>query len=182
MTKDFTPTAGQITLHGLGFIQVKLPNNQRLHVWHPELPRRKCFAHSQIHNHRFNFTSRVLKGVQVNQLVDVQLAENGAYTRISHDGPRSEKGGRISVPDGKADVTFGVVETYEAGASYYVPQLAYHMTPNAGIVVTLIQKHDEGDVHAHSIIKNGNKFDQDFDRYQLSDLELWTYVLDALKS
>ena len=30
----------KITLHGLGFVQVQLEGSQRLHVWHPELPRR----------------------------------------------------------------------------------------------------------------------------------------------
>ena len=46
----------KITLHGLGFVQVQLEGNQRLHVWHPELPRQACFTHSAIHDQRFNFT------------------------------------------------------------------------------------------------------------------------------
>lgn len=64
MLKDFTPTKDIISLHGLGFIQIKLDDNQRLHIWHPDLPRRKCFEHSNIHNHRFAFKSTVLKGIQ----------------------------------------------------------------------------------------------------------------------
>jgi hypothetical protein len=50
----------KITLHGLGFVQVQLQGNQRLHVWHPELPRRAIFEHSAIHVHRFNYRSRVI--------------------------------------------------------------------------------------------------------------------------
>jgi hypothetical protein len=69
--KDFTPIAEQISVHGLGFIQVKLPNNQRLHVWHPDIPRRACYLHSAIHNHRFSFTSHVLIGTQVNRRYEV---------------------------------------------------------------------------------------------------------------
>jgi len=55
----------KITLHGLGFVQVQLEGGQRLHVWHPELPRRACFKYSAIHDHRFNFTSRVIIGKQI---------------------------------------------------------------------------------------------------------------------
>ncbi|WLD70334.1 MULTISPECIES: hypothetical protein [Pseudomonas] len=32
----------KITLHGLDFVQVQLEGGQRLHVWHPELPRCAC--------------------------------------------------------------------------------------------------------------------------------------------
>jgi len=49
--KDFTPTKETISLHGLGFIQIVLGGNQRMHVWHPDLPRRDCYEHSAIHNH-----------------------------------------------------------------------------------------------------------------------------------
>lgn len=30
--KDFTPTKETISLHGLGFIQIVLPGEQRMHV------------------------------------------------------------------------------------------------------------------------------------------------------
>jgi len=96
--KDFTPTKETISLHGLGFIQLVLPNNQRLHVWHPDLPRRNCYEYSAIHNHRFGFESRVLKGKQCNVRVEVELAKEGTHQVISHNGPRSPKGGRISYP------------------------------------------------------------------------------------
>jgi hypothetical protein len=69
LTHDYTPTKETISLHGLGFIQVKLPANRRLHVWHPDLPRRDCFAYSAIHNHRFGFRSTVLVGHQRNRAV-----------------------------------------------------------------------------------------------------------------
>jgi len=61
----------KITLHGLGFVQIQLEGKQRMHVWHPELPRRACFEHSAIHNHRFDFDSLVIVGTQIN----VEFAE-----------------------------------------------------------------------------------------------------------
>ena len=83
--KDFTPTADQISLHGLGFIQVKLPNSARMHVWHPDLPRRSCYDFSSIHNHRFSFRSRVLIGQQINRRYRVWENQHGGHDLISHD-------------------------------------------------------------------------------------------------
>ncbi len=179
--KDFAPTKEQITLHGLGFIQVKLPNNSRMHVWHPELPRRSCFAHSAIHNHRFSFRSRVLVGLQINQRYHVEATEDGTHDLISHDGPRSEKGGRLSFVAGRANFLPAGREVVPAGASYDMAELEYHETPNSGVVVTIMDKLSEGTTHANSAITHGHVFDQEFDRYLLPENVLWKYVLEALR-
>jgi hypothetical protein len=182
MTKDFTPTPETISLHGLGFIQVKLGGSQRLHVWHPELPRRSCYEHSEIHNHRFSFVSTVLVGRQVNRRYGVVAATDGTHDVISHDGPRSPMGGRLSYVAGRANVTACEDEVVVAGDSYSMAPLEHHETPNTGIVVTVMRKIHEGDVHASSLITHGIEFDQSFDRYQLSPDALWQFVLDALGS
>lgn len=180
--KDFTPTKETISLHGLGFIQLVLPANQRLHVWHPDLPRRDCYEHSAVHNHRFSFTSQVIKGVQKNVRVDLELAKDGSHTIISHNGPRSDKGGRLSYPVASCNVHEGEVELIEPGHSYFMPVHQYHHTPNDGIVVTLMKKHEESLIHANSVIRSGVDFHYDFDRFQLSPEELFSYVKDALFS
>jgi len=181
MSKDFTPTAKTISLHGLGFIQVKLPGNQRLHVWHPDLPRRSCYAHSAIHNHRFGFTSRVLIGTQVNRRYRVIQNPEGSHDLVSHDGPRSPAGGRISFIAGRVSVEACHDESYGPGDSYSMDMLEYHETPNSGIVVTVMTKLIEGTVHASSLITHGIEFDQSFDRFQMSDNHLWEIVVDALR-
>lgn len=179
--KDFTPTKETISLHGLGFIQLKLEGNQRLHVWHPELPTRACFVDSSTHNHRFSFQSRVLKGIQLNELVEVIPCDSGTHEIISHDGPRSEKGGRESFVAGQCRVRYLGEHRYEPGEMYFMPELAYHHTPNDGIVITVMQKLYEGTVHANTIITKGKTFDQQFDRFQLSPEQLYEYVVDAFR-
>jgi hypothetical protein len=178
--KDFTPTKEAISLHGLGFIQLVLPGNQRLHIWHPDLPRRNCFEHSAIHNHRFGFVSRVLKGVQKNVRVDLELARDGSHTIISHNGPRSEQGGRISYPVAECNVYERAVESYGPGEEYQMPVHQYHHTPNSGIVVTLMRKLEESEIHANSVIRKGVEFHAAFDRFQLSRERLLAYVMEAL--
>ncbi len=178
--KDYAPTAETISAHGLGFIQVKLPANRRLHVWHPALPRRACFDHSGIHNHRFSFRSTVLIGRQLNQRADLILHPEGTHDVVSHDGPRLEKGGRLSFVAGRVNVQLRAVEEYGPGESYIMPELEYHHTPNSGIVVTLMEKLTEGTIHACSVIERPFSFDQDFDRHQLSTPELWQLVVESL--
>tara|TARA_R110002110_G_scaffold64634_3_gene178561 strand:+ start:4360 stop:4923 length:564 start_codon:yes stop_codon:yes gene_type:complete len=182
--KDFTPTKDTISLHGLGFIQLKLGGNMRMHVWHPDLPRRDCYEHSAIHNHRFSFTSRVLKGIQINQRCDLEIvkAEYGTHKLISHNGPRSEKGGRESYPVADVNVSYRVRERYVPGEEYFIPAYEYHHTPCSGVVITLMTKHVELSIHANSVCHRGVNFHYDFDRFQLSPEELFAFVVDAMKS
>lgn len=204
--RDFSPTREQISLHGLGFIQVKLPDPirfaqnagqiaqhmqstgiRRMHIWHPDLPRRRCYEWSAIHNHRFSFRSTVLVGTQINRRFNVieglQL-DAGTHCRISHDGARSEKGGRLSYVADGALVSALPDETYQAGESYEMPVLQYHETPNSGVVVTILEKLLEGAVHASTLIDRNApiEFDQEFDRFQLEEPRLWAFVTDALKA
>lgn len=180
---DYTPTAETISLHGLGFIQVKLPADRRLHVWHPDLPRRSCYAVSSIHNHRFAFRSTVLKGMQLNQRWQISLNPHGTHDVISHNGPRSSLGGRQSFVAAQCDIVgVGHCERILEGGSYEMAELEYHHTPCEGIVVTLMEKLSEGKIHATSLITRGHVFDQSFDRFQLSPSELWAFVVDALSS
>jgi hypothetical protein len=178
----FRETDATISLHGLGFLQVKLPGRQRLHVWHPDLPRRDCYDHSAIHNHRFSFISRVLKGTQKNVRVDVEIVKEGTHQLISHNGPRSEKGGRLSYPVAQCLIHPREMEIYQPGNEYYMPQLEYHHTPVDEIVVTIISKQTEGRIHANSVCANGVDFHYDFDRFQMSEADMWGIVTEALGS
>lgn len=167
--KDFTPTKETISLHGLGFIQLKLEGNQRMHVWHPNLPRRNCYQYSAIHNHRFGFTSRVLKGMQINQRCDLEFVKpgTGSHVLISHNGPRSPKGGRESYPVADVNLHMGKIERYGPGETYTMDALQYHHTPCEGVVITLMSKTEELAIHANSVCQRGVDFHYDFDRFQI---------------
>jgi len=87
----------------------------------------------------------------------------------------------MSFINGRADLMkSSPCEIYEPGESYLMPMLQYHDTPNSGIVVTLMEKMEEGTTHAHSIITHGHVFDQSFDRFQLSQYRLMEFVAYAL--
>lgn len=183
----YEATEPAISLHGLGFLQVKLWGNQRLHVWHPDLPRRSCFKHSAIHDHRFAFTSRVLVGTQINHLFRLEqpLLGSGTHITYKHEGPRSQYGNRPWIPDGNFNVVRISKMEINAGEDYTMAPYAYHATEPGGdgIVATLMTKTWEGDdLGAHSTCKIGVTPDVDFDRFQLSEDAMWKVVRQVMET
>ncbi|WP_447778365.1 hypothetical protein [Pseudomonas chlororaphis] len=172
----------KITLHGLGFVQVQLEGNQRLHVWHPELPRRACFEHSAIHDHRFDFVSRVLVGTQINHVYSIQKKHDGDFVLYLHEGKRTANGGRPWTPDGRADLTPVVSFEVQAGKDYDSTAYVYHRTEPSGDgrVATIMRKTGEWPAGAHSTCRVGIQPDTDFDRYQWSPAQLWEIVADVM--
>lgn len=172
----------KITLHGLGFVQVQLEGSQRLHVWHPELPRRTCFEHSAIHDHRFDFVSRVLIGEQRNiEYADLWGAD-GEFVMYLHEGPRTPRGGRPWTPDGRTNMVVTDDFTVSAGSTYNQRAYKYHRTEpqGNGKVATIMQKFGEYSRGAHSTCRFGIEPDTDFDRFQWSPARLWEVVTDVL--
>lgn len=193
----YDETEETITLHGLGFLQVKLQGKQRLHVWHPDLPRRRCFEVSNVHDHRFGFTSRVLVGTQINRVYAHKVvgtfdgrpmanaeATSDPATHISylHEGERTKYGNRPWLPDQLLSLVQTYEETVKAGNTYEMRPYVYHSTHPGGDgrVATIMQKMFEGHKGAHSLVAVGHDPDVDFDRKQWSQERLWSIVLDVL--
>ncbi|WP_122409199.1 hypothetical protein [Pseudomonas viridiflava] len=172
----------KITLHGLGFVQVQLQGNQRLHVWHPELPRRTCFEDSAIHDHRFNFTSRVIVGAQINHCFQMERSEAGEFVLYLHEGARTAGGGRPWTADGRANMIHDGTFTVSAGNDYNTIAYEYHRTEPGGDgrVATIMQKRGDHPAGAHSTCRFGVRPDTDFDRYQWKPARLWEIVSDVL--
>lgn len=177
----------KITLHGLGFVQVQLEGAQRLHVWHPDLPRRTCFEHSAIHNHRFDFESRILVGTQINVgYADFPKSsacfQQETHELYLHEGARTARGGRPWVPNGRVDMRQLSIEQFAAGSTYRMKAYDFHRTQPGGDgkVATIMQKGWEGQKGAHSSCAIGVSPDDDFDRFQWSPAKLWEVVSDVL--
>lgn len=177
----------KITLHGLGFVQVQLQGNQRLHVWHPELPRRTCFEHSAIHNHRFDFESLILVGEQINiEYADLPSAsacfKQETHELYLHEGARTARGGRPWVPNGRVEMLQTHKQVIAAGSKYRMRAYEFHRTEpgSDGKVATIMKKGWEGTVGAKSSCVIGIEPDGDFDRFQWSPAKLWEVVADVM--
>lgn len=172
----------KITLHGLGFVQVQLQGDQRLHVWHPELPRRSCFEHSAIHDHRFSFVSRMLVGEQINHRYEPVRHAEAEFVLYLHEGKRQAGGGRPWTPDGRADMAHQGTDLIYAGGEYLTYAYDYHRTEPGGDgrVATIMRKDAEFPEGAHSTCRYGVQPDTDFDRYQWPAARLWEVVREVL--
>ncbi len=182
-------TGKRISLHGLGFLQVEFTPTMRLHVWHPDLPRRSCFEHSQVHDHRFGFDSTVLVGCQVNQVYSFTEVEENAkkdyYQRYIHDGPRAETGNRPWIPtDLPIKLTLHDAQRVHVGETYHMRPYIFHRTiPDyGGKVATLMVKTSEHDEPATSTCRLGIDPDVGFNRFQMGVHEMWEVVSDVLGS
>jgi hypothetical protein len=182
---SFKETEETITLHGLGFLQVKLGGQQRLHVWHPALSRRACFQQSAVHDHRFSFTSRVLIGTQRNIVWEAEdVADHAEATHVGylHEGARTRFGNRPWVPNRWLRIEVEDIVEVPAGLEYSFDAYRFHSTEPAGDgrVATLMTKTWEGQRGAHSLCKVGVQPDVDFDRKQWPEDRLWEIVRDVL--
>ncbi len=182
----FKETAERISLHGLGFLQVKLGGDRRLHVWHPDLPRRTCFEHSQIHNHRFSFSSTVLRGSMLNDTF-AAYEEPGAASHVAylHEGKRSILGNRPWIR--REDLWVGGVshQLVEEGNTYHMLEKVFHQTVPGGDgrVATLMTKtFEDASGGARSLCKIGVEPNVDFDRSQMSYDGMWAIVRNVLGS
>ena len=188
MSKTFEETAENISLHGLGFLQIKLGGNQRLHVWHPHLPRRRCFMWSSVHDHRFGFESRVLVGTQVNMTYaprtledDTMEADHLAYL---HEGKRLPTGNRPWIEESRVWLGAPVsVEVVRPGETYHMLPYVFHRTLNRsdGAVATLMTKKNAGSAGARTLMEmNHGEPHVDFDRRQLTVGTMWRMVQEVL--
>jgi hypothetical protein len=66
---------------GLGFIQLKLNHVQRIHFWHPGLV--ADLPDEELHDHRYNFTSHILKGQLTNEVWQFVTADTGTLELIT---------------------------------------------------------------------------------------------------
>jgi hypothetical protein len=187
MNLKFEETAETISLHGLGFLQIKLGAQQRLHIWHPDLPRRKCAEHSGIHNHRFGFSSLVLKGMQINDVFSVYesgkfTADRATHIAYLHEGERSRFGNRPWIPRERLWVGGVSREAVDAGQTYHMLPKVFHSTVPGGDgrVATLMTKTSESVEGARSLCEIGIVPDVDFDRKQMSQDDMWAFVRDVL--
>ena len=177
-----------ISLHGLGFLQIKLGANQRMHIWHPDLPRRSCFEHSQVHDHRFGFESRILVGEQTNkifsfrQIDPLSSAEAVTHHAYRHEGARLPTGGRPWVLDTSGILDVVSTEHNRPGSVYHMLPYVFHESAplRDGRVATVMRKTAEHEKGARSLCRPHIAPDEHFDRYQLSVAQMWEVVEDVL--
>lgn len=173
-----------IRVHGNGFIQIDLPDNKRVNVWgHPAIPRQSVAT--QLHDHRFDFYSFVLRGAMVNA---TYKAVPEPAPRATHDvyTPKAREGhdvveDTVLVPLGDAVRLYPYhAQVVQKGDSYRLPAGMIHETFVNQPTATLMLKGDYRPIPVSVFCPIGKKPDNDFVRHAvLPEADLWDIARDV---
>jgi len=180
-------------VHGNGFIQLDLTPHTRLHVWgDPRIPHQS--SPTPIHDHVFDFHSRIILGTVGNQRYSVlqgqdPITARDVYSIHSYDVHRARREG--DTEDTQLVSTGQIVslvrrepEWFGCGESYYMRAGELHESLSRELAVTVITKSlpapHGGQGEPRIFVPMGTRPDNDFRREAPDEDLLWTVISDAL--
>lgn len=104
---------------GLGFIQLKIDDRCRMHFYTPELP--PIVSEEDVHNHRYNFDSKILKGEFTQELFHV--IEGNSHIREHESCKEGVEAATVGTPCG---IILASAHTYFTGSSYFINHKTFH--------------------------------------------------------
>lgn len=167
--------------NGIGFAQMYLADEVRLHVWHPDFPNTPESFGTR-HNHRFDFLSTVLKGSMTNITLDILHDEDGGpfdlYTvQPAHLGAATPI---LKAPNVGAAIT--KIEVVQAGESYTFQKGVYHEGRANGITATVLKKLNQEDAWAGILAYSGQQPEHGMERETISKEKLNGMLIDVINS
>lgn len=167
--------ATMIHYFGLGFIQVKLRPTRRMHFYTDQLP--TIMPGEEVHNHRYQFKSHILKGVLYNELFAAVQGDEFVRTQVS------------CTPDHSLspDITVELVGLQSlgkfkltTGCQYLMEHGTFHRV-EAKNCVTLLERGDYLKEHAEVIRSTTTKPVCPFSQ-KIPEETLWNIVEKMLRS
>ena len=126
----------KIHAFGLGFIQIKLGEKERVHVYTPEVT--LTSDEEEIHNHRYDFKSTVLKGSLKNKIYKISPSDKGTFTLVDEacnpDVPKSKN--QILVLKPLLISEFTTTANY----SYFLDKDTFHQVQAEKGTITLVER------------------------------------------
>ena len=111
----------KIRYFGLGFIEVKICNDTRMHFYTPKLP--QIISEEYIHNHRYAFASRVVSGLLSQEIFQITAGD-------SHIIEQEDRNPHQAVVEVTNDTLVGVDlvsrHTYAQGSDYFLRPQVFH--------------------------------------------------------
>lgn len=168
-------TGAQPKWFGLGFIQLKLDEEHRVHFWHPDLAPDDPDFENEFHDHRYNFSSQVLVGGLRNEIVTVNEAAH--FAPYDLHSVCCSGGGATFIK--KVSILDALHFTVSAGDSYSLDADTFHrVTTNR--CVTIQTRGEEIKERANVISLSGRYSKTNpFDRI-IPTKDLWEYISDLI--
>jgi len=159
---------------GLGFIQLKIDDDRRLHFWHPDLM--ADTPEEELHDHRYEFTSRIVRGTMTHETWEFVSDALGDHemVEVSCDPgtPADPK------PIDRGHIRMAGRYTMVEGSVYTFPPTGFHRI-EASRAVTLLTRGPKVRDVARVIKGLGAPDICPFER-KIPENELWDYIADLL--
>lgn len=141
---DFLKTnCHRLYFFGLGFIQVKLNESERVHFYTDEFQKTSI---EEIHNHRYNFESTIMKGTITQELFSYYLDDQGECLITKETcNPEIKK----EFERHRCRVKLIHRQTFSAGSSYWTDHDTLHRVESSDAITYLqrsLYMKDEADV------------------------------------
>jgi len=160
---------------GLGFIQLKLDDMERMHFYIPGLE--PTVPMEDVHNHRYNFTSRILKGTLTQYLYTVRQDVVGHHEL---EDVTCAEGETPYQHPGVYWVTQDSSHTYAAGSSYFISHAQFHKVKPRGLCITLLDRSLHRKDRAQVARSIGTQPVCPFGK-KIPEPELWEHIAEALR-
>jgi hypothetical protein len=120
---------------GLGFIQLKINKMERLHFYTDLLP--KTANDEEIHNHRYNFVSRILGGLLYQEIFEISTIKvlNSEFYVTQETCSAEHK----EFPKVDCDVNKVFAQFYDEGTSYYIDHNTFHKVKSANAITHVMR-------------------------------------------
>jgi len=129
---------------GLGFIQVKLNESERVHFYTDVFP--KTTIKEEVHNHRYDFESMIMKGTLVQELFSYQIDDKGdSWITKETCNPATKK----EFERQRCIIKLLQRQTFCAGSSYWIDHDTLHRAESNDAITYLTRgpyMKDEADV------------------------------------
>jgi hypothetical protein len=165
-------TLGTPYYFGLGFIQLKITPETRLHFYHPEIM--PILDEDEIHDHRYDFVSKIIKGRLENEIYDYQRLFFADYELVEVSCKKEDAG--------KPPQYLHEVEPYKvcsfscsAGDSYALPHYMFHKIRYPVPTITLLTRGEIVKEFAHVIKHKEAPSVCPFSK-KMSDEEIWSII------
>ena len=150
-------------VHPNGFIQLKLPDNRRMHFWDKSIPRQKTA--SPIHDHVFDMDSEIVAGTLLHCEIRVHSEPDGfydLYEAVTVEGVET----KLVPLQNRVRADYGEWQEFHAGDEYMFPAGRFHETSDRlGPAISIITKGQTFTTfNPRVLVKHGEKPDNDFER------------------
>lgn len=171
----------RIYFFGLGFIQVVLNQYERVHFYSDKL---KDLSISEgWHNHRYNFTSKILKGDFRQSLGVITNGDTHILYNVNC-GTGKDLPYSTEIPIGLQEVIMPcgyLTEHYGKGDSYNIFYNDFHYVTTLGNTITYLKRGDYITEFAQAIREKDQVFQCPF-THKFTDEELWEIVEEIINN